>query len=38
MKQKWIGTQIVLNNIPNKSLLKNDNLKKKLATAKEALN
>lgn len=38
MKQKWIGTQIVLNNIPNNSLHKNDNLKNKLATAKEALN
>ena len=38
MMQKWIGTQIVLNNIPNNSLHKNDNLKKKLATAKEALN
>lgn len=38
MKQKWIGTQIVLNNIPNNFLHKNDNLKKKLATAKEALN
>ena len=38
MKQKWIGTQIVLNNIPNNSLHKNDNLKKKLATAKETLN
>jgi len=38
MKQKWIGTQIVLNNIPNNSLHKNDNLKKKLATAKEILN
>ena len=38
MKQKWIGTQIVLNNIPNNSLRKNDNLKNKLATAKEALN
>ncbi len=38
MKQKWIGTQIVLNNITNNSLHKNDNLKKKLATAKEALN
>jgi len=38
MKQKWIGTQIVLNNIPNNSLRKNDNLKKKLAIAKEALN
>jgi len=38
MKQKWIGTQIVLNNIPNNSLRKNDNLKKKLATAKETLN
>ncbi len=38
MKQKWIGTQIVLNNIPNNSLGKNDNLKKKLATAKETLN
>lgn len=37
MKQKWIGTQIVLNNIPNNSLHKNDNLKKKLATAKETL-
>jgi len=37
MKQKWIGTQIVLNNIPNKSLHKNDNLKKKLAAAKEVL-
>jgi len=37
MKQKWIGTQIVLNNITNNSLHKNDNLKKKLATAKEAL-
>lgn len=38
MKQKWIGTQIVLNNIPNNYLHKNDNLKKKLAIAKEALN
>ncbi len=38
MKQKWIGTQIVLNNIPNNSLYKNDKLKKKLATAKETLN
>lgn len=38
MKQKWIGTQIVLKNIPNNSLHKNDNLKKKLAIAKEALN
>lgn len=38
MKQKWIGTQIVLNDIPNNSLRKNDNLKNKLATAKEALN
>lgn len=38
MKQKWIGTQIVLTNIPNNSLHKNDNLKNKLATAKEALN
>ncbi len=38
MKQKWIGTQIVLNNIPNNSLRKNDNLKKKLVTAKETLN
>jgi hypothetical protein len=38
MKQKWIATQIVLNNIPNNSLHKNDNLKNKLATAKEALN
>jgi len=38
MKQKWIGTQIVLNNIPNNSLHKNDNLKMKLATAKETLN
>ena len=38
MKQKWIGTQIVLNNITNNSLHKNDNLKKKLATVKEALN
>ncbi len=38
MKQKWIGTQIVLNNITNNSLHKNGNLKKKLATAKEALN
>ena len=37
MKQKWIGTQIVLNNIPNNSLYKNDKLKKKLATAKETL-
>jgi len=37
MKQKWICTQIVLNNITNNSLHKNDNLKKKLATAKEAL-
>jgi hypothetical protein len=38
MKQKWIGTQIVLNNIPNNSLRKNDDLKKKLVTAKETLN
>ncbi len=38
MKQKWIGTQVVLNNIPNNSLHKNDHLKKKLATAKETLN
>ena len=38
MKQKWIGTQIVLNNIPNNSLRKNGNLKKKLVTAKETLN
>jgi hypothetical protein len=37
MKQKWIGTQIVLNNTTNNSLHKNDNLKKKLAAAKEAL-
>lgn len=38
MKQKWIGTQIVLNRITNNSLGKNDYLKKKLATAKEFLN
>ena len=38
MRKKWIGTQIVLNNIPNNYLRKNDNLKRKLATAKEALN
>jgi len=38
MKQKWIGTQIVLNHITNDSLHKNDYLKKKLATAKESLN
>ena len=38
MNKKWIGTQIVLNNITNNSLHKNDNLKKKLATAKEAFN
>ena len=37
MKQKWIGTQIVLNHITNNSLGKNDYLKKKLATAKEFL-
>jgi len=37
MKQKWIGTQIVLNNTTDNSLYKNDYLKKKLATAKEAL-
>lgn len=37
MKQKWIGTQIVLNHITNNSLGKNDYLKKKLATAKEYL-
>lgn len=37
MKKKWIGTQIVLNNIPNNYLRKNDNLKKKLAIAKESL-
>jgi hypothetical protein len=37
MKQKWIGTQIVLNHITNNSLGKNDYLKKKLATAKESL-
>ena len=38
MNKKWIGTQIVLSNITNNSLHKNDNLKKKLATAKEAFN
>ena len=37
MKKKWIGTQIVLNNATNNSLYKNDNLKKRLATAKESL-
>jgi len=37
MKKKWIGTQIVLNNTTNNSLYKNDNLKKRLATAKESL-
>jgi len=37
MTKKWIGTQIVLNNIPNSYLNKNDNLKKKLSIAKEAL-
>ena len=37
MKQKWIGTQIVLSHITNNSLHKNDYLKKKLATAKESL-
>ena len=37
MKKKWIGTQIVLNNIPSNYLHKNDNLKRKLAKAKESL-
>jgi len=37
MIKKWIGTQIVLNNIPNSYLNKNDYLKKKLSIAKEAL-
>ncbi len=37
MKKKWIGTQIVLNNIPSNYLHKSDNLKKKLAMAKDAL-
>jgi len=37
MKQKWIGTQIVLNHIINNSLHRNDHLKKRLATAKESL-
>jgi hypothetical protein len=37
MRKKWIGTQIVLNNIYNNHLNKNDNLKKKLSMAKDAL-
>ncbi|MDD5014480.1 MAG: hypothetical protein PHW73_05185 [Atribacterota bacterium] len=37
MKQKWIGTQVVLINKPDHNLYKNDNLKRKLATAKESL-
>lgn len=37
MNKKWIGTQIVLNNTPNNYLHKNDNLKRKLAKAKDAL-
>jgi hypothetical protein len=37
MRKKWIGTQIVLNNISNNHLNKNDNLKKKLSMAKDAL-
>jgi len=37
MKKKRISTQIVLNNIPNNYLRKNDNLKRKLAKAKESL-
>jgi len=36
VKKKWIGTQIILNNIPNSYLYKSDNLKKKLAMAKDA--
>jgi len=37
MKKKRISTQIVLNNIPNNYLRKNDYLKRKLAKAKESL-
>ncbi len=37
MIKKWIGSQIVLSNIPNNYLHKSDNLKKKLAMAKDAL-
>jgi hypothetical protein len=37
MKKKCIVTQFFLNNTTNNSLHKNDNLKKKLAAAKEAL-
>ncbi len=37
MKIKWIGTQVVLINITNNYLHKNDNLKRKLAKAKESL-
>jgi hypothetical protein len=37
MKQKWIGTQIVLNQITGNALHRYDTLKKKLATAKEYL-
>jgi len=37
MIKKWIGTQIILNNIPNSYLNKNGYLKKKLSIAKEVL-
>lgn len=37
MRKKWIGTQIVLNNIPDSYLNKNDNLKRKLSMAKDTL-
>jgi hypothetical protein len=37
MKQKWMGTQVVLINKPDNYLHKNDNLKRKLAKAKESL-
>jgi len=37
MTKKWIGTQIVLNNLANHSLPEDDFLKKKLSLAKEVL-